>query len=314
MGLGWIISGIPHREYVPPDASNTNNVAEYRALLRVLEAVQAMPHIMSLRVKGDSQLVCAQVSGEYNVNATHLIPFHAAAMAIIRQLTDRGCAVSVRWIARADNDAADRENIQVLLDNGVTPTRRHPSEGFVATLTELGDTLSISARSAGKLLTEVGLRVGVSPTEQALSDGYADKRFDGYGVRIDWHLERCASVIHEASSYPAERRKRKQKEEHTIRAEERIKYEEEERAGIEVLRVLVRDRLAANPSLTPLAAVTTTVEDPRLRPPVMQAIRGWWLHKWTKGLSPNVPSEQKKLASVTAKFDVQAVKLLRKKA
>jgi ribonuclease HI len=53
MGLGWVIDGAPCREYIPAAYQNTNDVAEYLALSKVLEhAIQA--GATTLMVTGDS--------------------------------------------------------------------------------------------------------------------------------------------------------------------------------------------------------------------------------------------------------------------
>jgi len=57
----------------------------------------------SLDVLGDSQLICRQVSGEYNVNAPTLIPLHRKAMEIVRTFQ----AFSIKSIPRDGNKVAD---------------------------------------------------------------------------------------------------------------------------------------------------------------------------------------------------------------
>jgi len=64
MGLGWTIGGQGHHAYVPKDYKNTNNVAEYLALDRLLDALLAMEGIESVVVSGNNDLVINQLSGE----------------------------------------------------------------------------------------------------------------------------------------------------------------------------------------------------------------------------------------------------------
>jgi len=60
----------------------TNNVAEYRALLRGIEL--AREHGASeLEIYGDSELVVKQVRGEYRVKDAGLKPLHAEARAAL---------------------------------------------------------------------------------------------------------------------------------------------------------------------------------------------------------------------------------------
>ncbi|MGA8027950.1 MAG: hypothetical protein WB992_12480, partial [Bryobacteraceae bacterium] len=41
MGLGWVIDGQRHSEYIPASPDNSSNVAEYLALAKILEYVEA---------------------------------------------------------------------------------------------------------------------------------------------------------------------------------------------------------------------------------------------------------------------------------
>jgi ribonuclease HI len=63
----------------------TNNVAEYRALLRGIEL--AREHgATELEIYGDSELVVKQVRGEYRVKDAGLKPHHAEARAALAGL------------------------------------------------------------------------------------------------------------------------------------------------------------------------------------------------------------------------------------
>jgi ribonuclease HI len=65
--------------------SATNNVAEYRALLRGIEL--AREHGASeLEIYGDSELVVKQVRGEYKVKDAGLKPLHAEARAALAEV------------------------------------------------------------------------------------------------------------------------------------------------------------------------------------------------------------------------------------
>lgn len=80
----------------------TNNVAEYRALLRGLELARAHG-ADEVEVVGDSELVAKQVNGQYKVKHAGLKPLHAEAL--------RALAGFARWqvrtVPRAQNAAAD---------------------------------------------------------------------------------------------------------------------------------------------------------------------------------------------------------------
>ncbi len=80
----------------------TNNVAEYRALLRGLELARAHG-AAEVEVIGDSELVAKQVTGQYKVKHAGLKPLHAEAL---RALGDFA-SWRVRTVPRAQNAAAD---------------------------------------------------------------------------------------------------------------------------------------------------------------------------------------------------------------
>jgi len=80
----------------------TNNVAEYRALLRALAEAEALG-ARSVRVQSDSELLVRQLRGEYRVRSDQLAPLHRAAMARLRTFE----AVTIVYVPREQNRAAD---------------------------------------------------------------------------------------------------------------------------------------------------------------------------------------------------------------
>jgi ribonuclease HI len=80
----------------------TNNVAEYRALLRGIEL--AREHGASeLEIYGDSELVVKQVRGEYRVKDAGLKPLHARARAALAEMA----GWSFDHVRRENNAHAD---------------------------------------------------------------------------------------------------------------------------------------------------------------------------------------------------------------
>jgi beta-lactamase class A len=96
-GRGRVVSEIA--EYL---GETTNNVAEYRALLRALEEARARG-ADELEIFADSDLLVRQVRGTYRVKSPHLIPLHQQAAAALRGFK--------RWrvahVPREKNAAAD---------------------------------------------------------------------------------------------------------------------------------------------------------------------------------------------------------------
>ena len=103
--IGVVVSDAEGRlleEVAEAIGETTNNVAEYRALLRGLERARAHG-ADDVEVGGDSELVAKQVTGQYKVKHAGLKPLHAEAL--------RALAGFPRWhvrtVPRAQNAAAD---------------------------------------------------------------------------------------------------------------------------------------------------------------------------------------------------------------
>jgi ribonuclease HI len=80
----------------------TNNVAEYRALLKGLE-LAAGHGARQVRVINDSELVAKQVSGVYKVKHPAMQELHRLAMAALSQFD----SWNIESVPRAHNAAAD---------------------------------------------------------------------------------------------------------------------------------------------------------------------------------------------------------------
>jgi ribonuclease HI len=79
----------------------TNNVAEYRALLRGVAAARALG-ADELEIIGDSELVARQLTGDYRVKHAALKPLHAQALRALG-----GVRWTIRTVPRAQNSRAD---------------------------------------------------------------------------------------------------------------------------------------------------------------------------------------------------------------
>lgn len=85
-----------------PIGETTNNVAEYRALLRGLERARALG-ADEVELVGDSELVAKQINGQYKVKHAGLRPLHAEALRALGDFT----RWRVRTVPRAQNAGAD---------------------------------------------------------------------------------------------------------------------------------------------------------------------------------------------------------------
>jgi ribonuclease HI len=89
----------------------TNNVAEYKALLRGLELASA--HGASVvELVGDSELVVRQIEGRYKVKNADLKPLHAKAKEMLGEFDNW----EIRHVKRAQNADADALVNQALDD------------------------------------------------------------------------------------------------------------------------------------------------------------------------------------------------------
>jgi ribonuclease HI len=103
--IGIVISSLEGRvieEIAEPIGVTTNNVAEYRALLRGLERA-AQLRADEVRVINDSELVANQVNGVYQVKHPSMKPLHAQATAALSGF-DRW---SLQQVPRSKNAHAD---------------------------------------------------------------------------------------------------------------------------------------------------------------------------------------------------------------
>ena len=80
----------------------TNNVAEYRALLRGVERARALG-ASEVELVNDSELVAQQITGAYKVKHPAMRPLHEEAIAALRGFE----RWTIRSVPRAQNARAD---------------------------------------------------------------------------------------------------------------------------------------------------------------------------------------------------------------
>jgi ribonuclease HI len=97
--------------------TQTNNVAEYRALLLGLERARELG-ADEVDVVGDSELIAKQVQGLYKVKHPAMRPLHQEAMAALRGFE----RWSIRTVPRAQNARADAL-VNAALDQAAAASR-----------------------------------------------------------------------------------------------------------------------------------------------------------------------------------------------
>ena len=103
--IGVVVSapdGTVIEELAERIGSATNNVAEYRAVLRALERARDLG-ASEVEIIGDSELVARQLSGAYKVKHPAMKPLHGQAIAALGGF-DRW---RIRTVPRAENARAD---------------------------------------------------------------------------------------------------------------------------------------------------------------------------------------------------------------
>ncbi len=102
--IGVVISdaeGTVVEEVAEPIGVATNNVAEYRALLRGVSTAVALG-ADELEIIGDSELVARQLAGAYRVKNAALKPLYEEALRALR-----GLRWQIRSVPREQNARAD---------------------------------------------------------------------------------------------------------------------------------------------------------------------------------------------------------------
>lgn len=87
-------------EYI---GETTNNVAEYKALIRGLSEA-LLRGAARIEARTDSELMARQIAGRYKVSAPHIIPLHAEARRLLARFAD----ARVVHVLRGKNALADK--------------------------------------------------------------------------------------------------------------------------------------------------------------------------------------------------------------
>lgn len=109
-GAGWLLSignSLIAAGYCYVGDRETNNVAEYTAMIKALGCAERLVPGSHIEVRGDSMLVLLQMKGKCQVKAPHLAKLKDQADEIVRRCVSRGRNVSFNHASRGNNSAAD---------------------------------------------------------------------------------------------------------------------------------------------------------------------------------------------------------------
>lgn len=118
-GIGVVISddeGTPVREIGEYIGQTTNNVAEYKALIRGLQECLDLG-ATAVEISTDSELLARQISGVYKVKSENLKPLYAEVMSILRRFD----SVKVSHVMREFNKRADELANQGVRRKSIVP-------------------------------------------------------------------------------------------------------------------------------------------------------------------------------------------------
>jgi hypothetical protein len=157
----------------------------------------------------------------------------------------------------------------------VTLRGNRPNPGWTSRLGDIGAVLGISAVAVGKILELLGYRRGKCVTETAIAAGCGARRWDGFALHSDWHLDGVVSAIGLTVEVPGRRavadvfaaalakqearervasRKRRQEE---MKATSRL----EEEVVMSGLQIELRALRATDPAMSLLTAVEYITSD-----------------------------------------------------
>ena len=123
MGIGSIIYKVKskevvfkHADYFQSHKDNSNNVAEYLALISVLDFFISEELTKSkILILGDSKLFVMQMSGEWKIKGGRYVPYANEAKEKKKKLLKP----LYRWIPREQNATADELSKSMLIKNNV---------------------------------------------------------------------------------------------------------------------------------------------------------------------------------------------------
>jgi hypothetical protein len=150
-----------------------------------------------------------------------------------------------------------------------------PNPGWTTRLGDMGAVLGVSAVAVGKILELLGYRLDKSVTDSAVAAGCGVRRWDGFALHYDWHLDRVVSAIGSTVKVPgksavadalaAARAKQEARERVASRnrRQEEMKATSrlEEEAVISGLQIELRALLATDPGMSLLTAVEYITSD-----------------------------------------------------
>lgn len=104
-----------------PRPDSTNNVGEYTGLIKGLECIRKNTNDPNVEILGDSRLVIRQLTGEYKVHSSRLMPFYRKTLSLLQEFQ-----WTAKWIPRDENTIADALSEKAYTEYWMKKTGRVP--------------------------------------------------------------------------------------------------------------------------------------------------------------------------------------------
>ncbi len=104
MAIGVVLmeNGRKIKEISKRVGTGTNNIAEWKALIEGFKLARAYG-CRELEVRGDSQLIIKQISGEFRVKSDNLVPLFKEALELCKGFEE----LTFKWVRREENSYTD---------------------------------------------------------------------------------------------------------------------------------------------------------------------------------------------------------------
>jgi ribonuclease HI len=97
---------------VPANPKNTNNIAEYMALIKLMELMSDKTEC-KIEIFGDSMLVVNHMNGKWKMGGGAYMEYALKAIPLLLALKQRN-EVTLNWIRRELNEKADEQSLKAI--------------------------------------------------------------------------------------------------------------------------------------------------------------------------------------------------------
>ena len=185
-------------ELAEPLGQQSNNVAEYSALIAGLRAVAGIDHAARVVVRMDSKLVVEQMSGRWKTKHADMQRLAGEAREISSAIERAGGSVRYEWVPREKNKAADALSNDAM--DGTSVHRVHtdaPQATAASTATTATTATTAGRMGAGPAGSPLRLLLVQAPDDVSVVERIvpAVRRLVGGGARVIAAPDRVATDV-----------------------------------------------------------------------------------------------------------------------